>query len=175
MKIIAVTGLIGSGKDEAARHIVKKHRFHSIDYSVILGEMLKERGLPPIREEKRKLRRERGNRFLAEEVVKRIQGQHWQKIVLSPIRRPEDYEIPKKAFPELKLLLVQADPRIRFKRVLERERDKPRNWEDFLQEEKKEEEIFHFTKTFTYADYTITNNSSLQELHKEIDKMMKQL
>lgn len=175
MAIIAVTGMIGSGKDEVSRYIARKYSFHIIDYSGIFTGLLKKMNLPPTRENKARLRKERGNTFVAEMVVKMLKERNWKHVVLTSVRRPEDYLIPKKAFPEIKLIVVKADDKIRFSRLLKRGRDPPKNWEDFLKQDKREEEMFDLKKTFSYADYEIENNSSLGGLHKEIDRVMKKI
>ena len=172
MKILAVTGLIGSGKGEVARYIAKKYGFVLLDHSEVLGKLLRSMGRPTTREEKCKLRLERGNTFTAEMINKEIRKQNLGKVVIGSLRRPEEYEVSKKEFPELKLLVVESDPKIRFERQVKRDRDVPKGWDGFLAAEKLEEEVFNFTKTFSYADFVIKNNSTLGELHKKIDNVM---
>ena len=175
MIILAVTGLIGSGKDSVAGYLEGRYGFHLIDYSQVVGEMLTARGLSHDRDYKRNLRKEHGHRFLAEEVVKRLKAGNWEYVVLSALRRPEDYTVVKDAFPQSRLLVIEATSKMRYEHTKKRTRDTPLSWEHFLEEDKKEEEIFQFTKTFQLRDYTISNNSTLEELHQQVDVIVQTL
>lgn len=173
IRIFAVTGLIGSGKDEVAHYICRTYHFTLLDHSEILGKTLERMGRPPSREEKRALRLERGNLFTAEMILQEIRELALQKVVIGSLRRPEEYEITKKAYPQAQLLVVEADQKIRFERLIKRDRDRPTDWENFLETDRKEEEIYHFQKTFSYADFFISNNSSFRDLYRRIDHIMK--
>lgn len=172
MNILCITGLIGSGKDAAARYLEQRHGFFLIDYSQLMGTMLEERGLPPVREEKRKLRLERGNTFVAEEVVKQLRATPREHVVLNSLRRPEDFEVVKEQFPQAKLVVIDADEKVRFERTMKRERDRPKDWDDFLAFEKIEEEVYHFTRTFTHVDFRVPNNGTLEDLYHQLDEVV---
>jgi len=177
MPIIAVTGLIGSGKDEVASYLYKEHGFVLFDHSVILETILKEQGRPVTRQEKRNLRIERGNAFTAELINQEIRSRNLRNVVIGSLRRPEEVIILKDAFPDAKLLVVKAD----FSRRLSREQkraqysDAPETEEDFYAQDQEEERLYEFSKTFAMADAAITNNGSLEELHREIDRILKNL
>jgi len=175
MKIIAVTGLIGSGKGEAAEYIAKKYHYTLLDHSIIMEDFLKQVGRPTIRNEKRKLRIEKGNTFTAELINREIKKKNLKKVVIGSLRLTEEYQLAKESFPETLLMVIHTEPKIRYKRLLERKRDKPKDWKKFLVEDKNEEKIFHFTKTFSYADVVISNNSTLNNLYRNIDQAMKRL
>ena len=176
-KIIAVTGLIGSGKNELADYIAKKYGFFVFDYADTLRDMLKEKGIEPTRENLQNYRVSHGNAFLANTVVKKIERSNHDKILLTPIRRPEDYEIPKKVFgANIVMVLVAADEKTRFQRLKKRgsPRD-PTTLEEFRRQDKREIEIFNFEKTFTYATHTIENNGTLEDMQKKTDAVMRKI
>ena len=175
MKVIAVTGLIGSGKDEVARYLVKRHGFTLYDHSALLGEVLRKQGRPPTREEKRKLRKERGPLFTARLIIQKIREEQPARAVIGSLRRPEEIRLTRQAFPGTRLLLVKASPRVRFRRASHRARDAPRDWVHFLEEERKEEKQFHFTETFRHADFSVANNSSLRALQTQLDHIVERL
>jgi len=177
MKIIAVTGLIGSGKGEVARHISERYGYTLLDHSRILGEFLGKEGKPITREEKRKLRLERGNTFTAEEIVKEIREKKLEKVVIGSLRRPEEIEITKREFPEAKLIVVESDEGARFERSAKRKQysDTPKSLEEFREADKKEEKIYSFTRTFQHADFVIENNGSLEELRREVDRVIEEI
>ncbi|MBL7160687.1 MAG: AAA family ATPase [Candidatus Aenigmarchaeota archaeon] len=172
MKLIVVTGLIGSGKGEVARYIAEKHGYTLLDHSAIMGKMLRGMGRSETREEKAKLRLEQGNTFTAEIIVKEIQKRGLKKVVIGSSRRPEEFLAARKAFPEAKLVVVEASGRLRYARLQKRVRDRPKDWESFLRVDKKEEKMFSLKETFSHADFVIKNNSSLKDLHAMIDKVM---
>lgn len=172
MPIIAVTGLIGSGKDAATTYIADHYGYRVLDHSAILSEILGQLGRPTTREEKRRLRIERGNAFTAEAIISVIQQEKLEKIVIGSLRRPEEFELTRQAFPDAKLLVVTARAKTRFARLQKRGRDAPRTWNEFLRADRREEEIFEFSRTFRYADARISNDGTLEDLHRRIDAFM---
>ena len=138
--------------------------------------MLRTEGLEVNRENLQNYRLKHGNCFLAEEIVRRVKNMKTDKIVLSTMRRSEDYEIPKKAFGEIKMILVEADERIRFERVHSRGRENdPKTIEDFRKQCDRDAQIFDFGRLFAHADFIIENNGTKEELHEKIDDIMKKL
>ena len=175
MHILCIAGLIGSGKDTAAEYISKKYGYKIIDYAAILREICRREGLELTRDNLQNLRIKYGNTFLAEEAVNRIKKSGGTNIILTPMRRSEDFEIPKKEFGKIvKLIVVEASTKKRFERLNKRGRENdPKDFKEFERQEKRENEIFNFEKTFSYADFKITNNKRMDDMKKEIDKVMK--
>ena len=177
MIVVCITGLFGSGKDTVADYLVEKHGFHKIDMGEVLREMLKEKGIKPTRENLQEFRKQHGNTFLAEEITKRIEKGGWKRVVINGVRRSEDYEIPKKKFGEkLKMILIKADKIKRFIRLKRRgsERD-PKSIKEFEKQERREYKIYDFNKTFSYADFVVENNSTIEDLKSKIDKIVGEL
>ncbi|MBI2233060.1 MAG: AAA family ATPase [Candidatus Aenigmarchaeota archaeon] len=175
--IIAITGLIGSGKNEAADYIAKNYSYVIFDYADLIREMMRKEGIEPTRINIQNYRLKHGNNFLAEAIVEKIQNSSHERVLLTPIRRPEDYEMPKKAFgASIIMIHIDADEQIRFERLKSRRsaRD-PKTPKEFKEQEKRELEIFNFKKTFKYANYTIENNGTLEELHKKLNSLMKKV
>ena len=177
MHIICIAGLIGSGKDTAAEYIAKKYGYHIIDYAQILREICRKEGLEVNRDNLQNLRIKYGNTFLAEEVVNRVKKSGHNKIVLTPLRRSEDYEIPKRVFgTAVKLLVIESDQSVRFERLNKRGRENdPKDITEFQRQDTREWQIYDFDKTFSYADFKIINNGNINALHKEVEKVMKKL
>src|SRR3989344_8511611 len=175
LMIIAIAGLIGSGKDEVTGYISRKYGYHVIDYAGILRGICRDEGLEVTRDNMQNLRLKYGNTFLAEAVVKRIKKSGEKKIILTPMRRSEDYEIPRREFgDQVKLILIESDAKERFDRLKKRGRENdPKDFKEFERQEKRENEIFNFDKTFSYADFTVKNNGSIDEMKKNIDKVMR--
>ncbi len=174
--IIAIAGLIGSGKDEVVRYISRKYGYCVIDYADILRGICRKEGLEVSRDNLQDLRVKYGNTFLAEAVIKKIKESGKKDIILTPLRRSEDFTIPKKEFPGIKMILVEAPERVRFERLKARKRENdPQDFEEFQRQERREFSIYDFDKTFSYAKYRIVNNGSLEELHSSIDMIMEEM
>ena len=174
--IIAIAGLIGSGKDEVAGYISRKYGYHVIDYAGILRGICRDEGLEVTRDNMQNLRLKYGNTFLAEAVVKKAKESGKKNIILTPIRRSEDFTIPEKEFPGIRMILVEAPERVRFERLKARNRENdPKDFAEFQRQESREFLIYDFDKTFSYAKYNIINNGSVEELHSSIDKIMEEM
>jgi dephospho-CoA kinase len=93
------------------------------------------------------------------------------------IRTPTDVRIPQDHFGEdFFLVHVEvSDPQIRYERTKQRgEARDPRTYEEFLQQDKTEEEIFHISKAIQHADITINNDGSLEAFQKKIKESVVQ-
>ncbi|MBI4896224.1 MAG: AAA family ATPase [Candidatus Aenigmarchaeota archaeon] len=177
VKILALTGLMGAGKDVVAEYIEKKYNYRIVQVADMLRSMARARGLDTNRETLQKLRKEYGKTFLAEEAVRLIKQGQEKNTVYVPLRVWEDYTIPKKEFgKDFFLIHVQATPQVRFAHLKERKRDTdPQTFAEFERQEQSEIELFDFEKLFAHADVVITNNGSFNELHKQIDALMERL
>ena len=176
LKILAVTGRIGSGKNSVEDYLRDKYEYKIINMADVLRQMAKEEGCGLDRQSLQNLRKKYGNTFLAEKTVKIIEGLNDNKIVIGSMRRPEDFLIPKQKFNDnIKLIVIEARKDVRFQRIKKRGREgDPKTIKEFETQEKKDEEIFEFKKIFSYADYVIDNNGTLDDLHKQIDKIMRE-
>lgn len=176
LMIIAIAGLIGSGKDEVAGYISRKHGYYVIDYADILRGICRDEGLEVTRDNLQNLRVKYGNTFLAEAAVKKAKESGKKNIILTPIRRSEDFTIPEKEFPGIMMILVEAPERVRFERLKLRKRENyPKDFAEFQRQESREFSIYDFDKTFSYAKYKIANNGSVEELHSSIDRIMEEM
>ncbi len=177
MRIICIAGFMGCGKNVAADYIAQKYSYKIIDYADMLRDICRKEGLEVTRDNLQKLRLKYGNTFLAEDVVEKVKKVKKRKIVLTPMRRSEDYEIPKKEFEKnVTLIVIESSPKTRFMRLHDRGRENdPKTFEEFQRQEKRENEIYNFDKTFSYANYKIKNDSTVAELQKEIDKVVKKI
>ena len=48
----------------------------------------------------------------------------------------------------------------------------PHSYEQFLRQDAAEEELFHIQSAAQYADYSINNDGTLEDLHREIDRLV---
>jgi dephospho-CoA kinase len=173
MHIIGITGLMGSGTDTATDYISKKYGYKILHMSDVLRDMTKKEGLELTRDNLQAMRKKYGNNFLAEEIIRRIKENKYDKVIIAAIRRSEDYLIPKKQFKNMKLILVKTDEKVRLERLKKRGRiSDPKTFEEFKRQQKNEFAIYDFDKTFSFADYVIENNGTFGELYKKVDEVI---
>ena len=109
-------------------------------------------------------------------VAEEIKKKGWDIAGISGIRAPADVHILKEFFGDAFILLrvEVTDPRQRFQRVLLRHEGRdPEKYEEFLVQDRSEEEVFHIHKTAAMADYALKNDGTLDNLHRRIDKLVK--
>ncbi len=179
--IIGVTGTIGAGKDTVTDYLRDKYSFTVISMGDLVREELKATGAQENRENLqhfvKKKTDEFGNGYWARKCVAKIQQLKTEKIAISGVRRPMDASIPKKVFGNIyKLILVDANVELRFKRLKARKRvGDPKTLAEFKKQEKAEHKLFDFEKTAALADFVIKNETNLEDLHKQVDEIMNNL
>jgi len=178
---MGLTGPNASGKGEAVKFLSSKG-FYSHSLSDVIREEVRRRGLEITRERLievgKELRCEGGNGVLAERILSQIEED--KNYVVDSFRHPEEV----KAFrtrPDFHLVLIQADPEVRFARIRERKRESDAiTLERFLDLEKREkvskdsygQQLEACEKE---ADFEIINNSSLSELTGQISELLPEL
>jgi len=179
--IIGVTGTIGAGKDTVTNYLHDKYGFTVVSIGDLTREELKAAGMSENRENLDFLAKKRtdefGNGYWSRKCVAKIQQLKAEKIAISGVRRPADVSIPKKVFGNIyKLVLVDADTELRFKRLKARKRvGDPKTLAEFKKQEKAEHKLFDFEKTATLADFVIRNETTVENLYKQIDEIVNNL
>lgn len=179
MRIIGIFGLIGSGKDTVSEYIVEKYGYNAIGMGDIVRELATQAGLELNRDNlimtQRKQVEQHSMTWFSDEVVRRIRKNNWQKAIISGIRRPEDARVPIEAFgKDMILIEVCVEPKIRFERMRSRARvGDPKTLEEFMHQEELDAKSFGFAETRKYVTHRVTNNSTLDELKKQVDELLK--
>ena len=184
--IIGLTGKNASGKGEAANYLRTKGFVY---YS--LSDVIRERATKRKLEHSRdiliklgnELREKHGASYLAEQINNKIKQQlkknKNQNFAVDSIRSPHEAKELKrnKGFV---LIGIDAPIELRFKRLRERNRlGDAKTLEMFKQQEQREnlksDTNQQLDKTFGMAEKIIMNDSTLEELHKKIDDLLKVL
>lgn len=178
--IIGLTGKSASGKGEVANYL----KTRGFSYCSLSDELRKEadkRGLEPSRENLiplgNDLRKEFGADILAKKVIEKIKKGNEANVVIDSIRNPSELKEIKK-LPNSKIIAIDAPIEIRFKRAMKRGRtENAKTLEEFRvmeeKEESKEKKSQQLNTCFEMADIAVVNDSSLEELHKKIDNIFK--
>ncbi len=179
MKIILVlTGPIASGKGTVSKYLKEKYKAKSFKFSKILRDILDRAYLSQTRNNLVKIsivmRENFGQDILAKIIAKDVSKTNHNIIVVDGARRPADIKYLKD-IPGFKLIGIDADSKIRYKRLSKRgenKDDKNKTWEEFLQDHKAETEVY-IPKLLKQANLIINNEGNLKELYKQIDNLVK--
>lgn len=116
--IIGLTGPFGSGCSYIARNILEKMGYEYISLSDILRSLSdKQLKRTELQDFGNSIRRDKGNGFLAQEAIKKINTSGNVKFVIDSIRNTHEVEELKKTFPSFFLLATWANKEIRWERV----------------------------------------------------------
>lgn len=183
MQIIGLVGEKGSGKDTFARflqEIIKDKSVAHLRFSDLLRQTLKIWGLLETRVNLQKLAQILEDGFgpgtLAHGIEIQIQKTNADIIILDGIRWWPDVKLLKK-FSNHLLVYITADPKLRFERLTQRgEKDGESlmNFKQFQKEEQAKNELL-IPEIGSEAGYKITNNSSIEDFKKEIEKFLNSL
>ena len=176
--IFGFVGLPCAGKGTAIEYLVKKHSFFYSSTSDEIREEIRQRGQEITRENLQRtageLRQKHGADIWAkrawEKVLKSAQG--WA--VVDAIRAVEEVEFLKRQ-PGFRLVAVLVDPKIRFQRMAERNREgDPKTWEEFLKMEARDKnaEGRSIDACFQMADFKVENDGTVEELEEQIKKIL---
>jgi dCMP deaminase len=178
--IIGLTGKNASGKGVVAEYL-KERSFYYYSLSDVIREEIKKRGAEITRETLirvgNELRMNNGAAVLAERILPRLEND--RNYIVDSIRHPAEVEVLRKNG-NFRLLNIEAPEEIRFRRIKERKRESdPQTIEEFLLLEKKEvsnpESMKQqIEKCQELADFTIVNRGTLEELHKEVNKIVRE-
>ena len=180
--ILGITGPVCSGADTLGK-ILEEKGFVWISFSDILREELNKRGEEVTRDSLQKigneLREKYGSGVLSERIIERVNKDKGKNYVVGNMRNPGEVERFRKV-KDFFLIKIDAPQKLRFQRMLERKREKdPRTFSDFLELEKQEngknqkEHGLHHFRVFDMADFVIINDSTLEELRKRIDSLLR--
>lgn len=179
--IIGLTGRNAAGKGEAARFLqTKGFYYHSL--SDVIREEVKARQQQVSRENLirvgRQLRARDGTGYLAQQILQRLEPD--RNYVVDSFRHPDEVRVFR-VRPDFHLLAVQAEASVRFERMKQRQRENdPSTFEDFLRLEQQETASGEqagqdLDGTERLADFTVSNNGPLEELHDQLRHLLSQL
>lgn len=174
-KIIAIVGLPGAGKSEAASFFREKG-LKVISFGEVINEYVEKHHLPHIesihKEVRTKLREKYGMEALAilnEKKIKKILKKE-MILVIDGLRSWEEYLYLKKKLKKVKiyLLAIYADKNIRWERLKKRH---SRN--KLYGEERDLDELIgiNMAPTIAYADFLVKNNFSKEDYYDKLEEV----
>ena len=180
MIIIGITGTIGAGKGTLVEYLVEKKDF--VHYSVrgFLIEELNKRNILVNRDTMVLLANELRERNSPSYIIDCLYEQAKQSgkdAVIESIRTSGEVESLRKK-ENFCLLAVDADPEIRYKRIVKRNSETDHiTFEEFLSNEQREmistdPNKQNLSKCIEMANCLLTNNGTIDELYKQLENKL---
>jgi len=177
--VFAVLGQNGSGKDEVVKYLSRRYGIPLLSTGDMVRQLAAAKGIEPTRPNLQQISeeyfREKGRGAFVRLMVAEIKKKGWQAAGITGIRSPEDVKILRDAFGKDFFLfnVYVTDPQVRFQRMTRRaeERD-PASYEQFLANDRREEEIFHISEAAKMADVSLSNDGTLEDLHRQIEEVI---
>ena len=177
--ILAIVGMPGAGKSEAANYLRGKG-IPAVSFSDIVNSQIDKSGKPHTlknhHEIRQGLRKEHGFAAMAKLSKAKIEKALEKNllIIIQGMRSWEEYEYVKKEFPKTRIfiLCLYADKLKRYKRIKKRgERS------SLAGEERDLDELLntHMGPTIAYADFVIKNNYSRDDLQHKLDEVYREV
>ena len=177
--MLGITGTNGAGKGTIVEFLVKVEGFKHFSASGLISEEIVKRGMSVDRDNMivvaNELRAQYGPGYIAEELLRRA-GESQENRIIESIRTLG--EVEKLRAKGGILLAVDADQKIRYERIIKRGSNKDRvSFEEFAEQEKREMESEdpnkqNLSACIKVADYVIQNNGTIEELNREIEKIL---
>lgn len=181
--IIGIGGTDGAGKGAITEYLVNQKKFSHFSSRAAIIEEIERRGLPVDREAMRlvanDMRREKGNDVMVTTALSKMKESVVTDAVIESIRTTAEVETLKQNGGVL--LIVDADQKLRYKRIQERKSPSDQvTYEAFVAHEELEMNDpdphgMQKAKVIEMADYTIMNDGTLEELHTKIDEILSEL
>lgn len=179
--ILAFVGMTGAGKDICTDYVAQKYSKPVIHFGHIVYEEVAKRGLDIVQHEKtvrEDLRAKEGLDVLAKRVSAKTRNyiaNGETRIILNGLYSWSEYKYIAQEFGDQFVCVAITAPRqLRYQRLLTR-KDTHRQYtlQQIIDREVAEIENLEKGGPIARADYTLLNNRSLDELHKQIESTLK--
>lgn len=179
MKVVAIVGMAGAGKSEVAS-VFEGRDFKKVRFGDITDEELKKRGLEQNEENERcireLLRKEHGMAAYAELNLSGIDNSlKSSNVVVDGLYSWEEYVLLKEYYGrQLTTVAVWASPAARHTRLAGR-KERPLTVKEAASRDKSEIENINKGGPIAMADFTIMNETSLEDLERETERVISAL
>ena len=174
-RIIAVIGMCGSGKTEVVKFFEEKG-FRKVYFGGVVLDEIKKLGLDVNEANEKKvregLRKEFGMGAMAVKSLDRIKEYFEQgNVVIESLYSWEEYKIVRERFGDaFSLLAVFTAKSLRYER-LSRRPFRPLTKEEAISRDANELENLDKGSPIAFADHTVMNDGSLEELKSKLEKL----
>lgn len=183
MVIIGITGTLGAGKGTIVDYLVKKKGFRHFSVRSYLLDVIRKRKLSENRDSMvlvaNELRENNSPSFIVDELFKQAL-RTGDNAIIESIRTPGEIESLRNKG-DFYLFAVDADPRIRYERIILRKSETDRiNYETFLENEAREmtsddPNKQNLKRCIEMADFQFDNNGNVEDLFHSVDQTIEQI
>jgi dephospho-CoA kinase len=183
MLIIGITGTIGAGKGAAVEYLKDRYSFLHFSARDLITEEILNRGMELNRDRMvivaNELRANNGPAYIIEKLFEKA-GEAGQNSIIESIRTVGEIELLRNKGRFI-MLAVDAPQEIRYERIKSRGSETDRiTFEKFISDEEREMTSEDPNKQnlracIELADHKIMNDSTLEELHANIDKIIENI
>ncbi|MCW3127880.1 MAG: hypothetical protein JWO03_3538 [Bacteroidetes bacterium] len=180
MKIIGITGTLGAGKGTIVDYLISHHGFKHFSVRGFLTEIINSKGLELNRDSMvavaNELRAEHSPSYIVEQLLDQALVSGSDCIIESIRTTGEVHALRKRD--KFYLLAVDADPKLRYDRVVERASATDNiNYETFIANEQREMTSIDPNKQNlaacqALADFKLDNNHSFNELYTQVEDVL---
>lgn len=177
-KIIAIVGMCGSGKSIASEYF-EKNGYKKIYLGGITMDKLKEENLEVNPENEKmmreKLRKDHGMGAYALLSIPKIEELlKTSNVVLDGLYSWDELKILKEKYPEIEVISIVVDKKIRYERLTTRE-IRPLTNEEAQKRDISEIENVAKGGPIAFADYYILNNGNMEIYNNELERIKKEI
>ena len=179
--ITAIVGLCGTGKSAAAKYIEETFKFKPIYFGGFVLEELKKRNLEINSANEKHVREDLRKKYGLDVIAKRASDTihsyvtAGSNVIIDGLYSFSEYLYLKDKFgKQLVLLSVHSHKTLRYQRLGQRE-VRPLTPREVDQRDFSEIKNIEKAGPIAVADYHIINNSDIQNLYKDIDKIMNEI
>lgn len=183
MLIIGITGTLGAGKGTIVDYLVEHKNFKHYSVRSFLIEEIEKRQLPVNRDSMTMV----ANQMRAQHSPSYVTDQLFEKALLSgenciieSIRTPGEIDSLREK-ENFFLFAIDAPSELRFDRIVIRKSETDHiSYDTFLQNESREMDTDdpnkqNLRKCIEMADFVFENSGSIEDLHKEIEKVLQNI
>lgn len=177
MIIIGTAGKQNAGKDALVDYLQDRHGFRKLSTGDIIRNLAEREGVPRTRKKLQDVASElisrRGEHYLAGLLIRRIEERDWDRVGIPGLRTPADVRTLKDRFPDAFTLVhvKTEDPDLRFRRGKDRGESRDTDsYEEFIENDRSEEELFDLKRTLNMAEIIIQNDGSMEDFHRQIEE-----